>query len=151
MKKLFVFLLLAGLASAQTIDIESEKFCRTGNFTVIAKNFSEGCYDVKLEMTSEGKLYGEVFSQDGWQSSFYYTSSICVPKKNSTEIKILTDDESNFIAVAKLRSGNKIFSSAPQEIHQNCTKPETEGWELVAAGITIVIVLFALAAYIKRR
>lgn len=152
MKKLIIFLLFAGLASAHTITLEKGDFCRSGNFTITAEGFDEGCYDVKVEMTVGGTLYGKVFDEkEGWQSSFYYANSICIPSKNSTEIKIITDDENNFTAVAKLRSGNKIFSSAPQEIHQNCAKQEDEGWALVASGITIVIVLFGLTAYIKRR
>lgn len=146
----FLLLSSVGLAEEITLDIAGE--CRYYNVTVTARNFSEACYDVKVEALSEigrGFIYDE---RGGWKSSFYYIDEALCTSETSTKTFSLRIDATDTVSfMAKLRLDNDIWESQYYSVDQDC--PPQPGQEFVFAISLIVILILTgtIAWYVKKK
>jgi len=140
MKKLLVFgvslalflVLSLSLVSSQNISVNypHEINCKEEfDFEVELKNFSQDVYDVKIDITAEGKRIAKIFDAE-WKSTYYYVNNIINTEEKSREkflLKIVEDYKGNAKIEIKIKDSKektKVFSN--YEIDVKCEEEINE-------------------------
>jgi hypothetical protein len=140
-----------------SLDIQGE--CKEYNVTLFLLGFMEGCYDVKIDVTTPAGRVGEIFDpREGWKSSFFYVKGdFCIEELGITnrtyKLRIVSNSGVlNFAASA--RSGSRSWSTGYYPVTQDC--PQGMGGE---AGVTfwlgillgMVVIVSGLVFYLYYR
>ena len=151
MKALFPLILLFFVPSAfaQTASLGIEGTCREFNVTVSLHDFSEGCYDVKVDVTTPSGRVGRVFDpREGWKSSVYYVNNgLCIGngQSGSGTFQLLADTRSTGLNFrGTVRQGSRTWDTDYHNIINACPiEHEADGVAVIFVSI-ICIELFIL-------
>ncbi len=127
----FVFLFLMSFVSAieadfncpKSVVIDEEFPCY-----LIVKDIN-GAYDVKVEITEEGKTIAKIFNpyEEEWQSTYYYLKEFIMDGKKK-EVYLKIEREGKFDGILKLRQGDKreFFDFEIEVIGKKTSKEKSE-------------------------
>ncbi len=151
---LIAFLLFVLPVHAQNISLDIQGNCIEYNVTLVAAGLEEGCYDVKIDVTTQ-RGRGEIFDpRQGWKSSFYYINEIlCLENTTETsrtfQLRAPLGDEVNFMA--KLKSVSGTWESSYYTVEEKCpsTLLDEISTAVIAALAVILILLSAVTFYVR--
>jgi len=152
---LLILLIFSSIAFAQEISLDIQGTCKEYNITLFTSGI-DGCYDVKIELTSPDDITGSIFDpREGWKSSFFFIKeALCTNESASKAFAMRTDSTSatiNFEAKLRPVSETEVaWESGYYIFNQKCpiTVDDTAFVFLVAL-IIVLVLLFAIALYIK--
>jgi len=151
----FLALLLfsQGLVAGQNVSLEIQGQCMGYNVTVKTQGLGEGCYDVKIDVTTPAGRVGEIFDpRQGWKSSFFFVNEgLCIGGQNTSTFQVRAGTTQDLNFAGSLRFGSKTWDTGFYEIKQNC--PITAGQDYqafwIAALLAILVLVAGITLYVK--
>ncbi len=145
---LIILFIFSSLALAQDITLDIQGTCKEYNVTLFATGI-DGCYDVKIELTSPDSITGSIFdSREGWKSSFFFIDeALCINATASKTFAMRTDSTSATINFeAKLRPVSEAevaWESGYYVFKQKCPIAADDTIFVVLVALIVVLVLLA--------
>jgi hypothetical protein len=155
MKILFVLVvsalvLIPGVSGeGEALGMDIQGVCRNYNVTLSLYGFPEGCYDVKIDVTSPAGRVGEIFDpREGWKSSFFYIrEGFCVEESEGVVkniYRLRTDSSSGVLNFAgSLRFGSRSWQTGYYSILQDCPEGFDEAGPAFWLGVLLALVVIA--------
>ena len=143
-------LFLSSVVVAEKLDMDIQGTCKEFDITLIASGFEEGCYDVKIDVTSpmgRGEIYDE---REGWKSTYYFINeALCIDGDGNETFQIRSRTSDNLNVLAKIRLDNDIWESRYREIDQTCVRQEDMFIAFLIAMVVVLIHFLLIACYVK--
>lgn len=139
MKAVLFFILsiiLIGFVASSQINLDYEKQINSSNisFSLSIQNFSQEKYDVKIDLTSNGKRISKIWDS-GWKSTMYYINEVISNDEYKEFIVSTQNFEGEANITVKIRDDSKkvfIFDNysikinAVEEIKENNSEKDME-------------------------
>ncbi|MCX6818957.1 MAG: hypothetical protein NT129_03060 [Candidatus Aenigmarchaeota archaeon] len=152
---LIIFSILSSTVFAQEISLDIQGTCKEYNVTLTATGI-DGCYDVKIELTSPDSITGSIFDpREGWKSSFFFIDeALCINATASKTFAMRTDSTSATINFeAKLRPVSEAevaWESGYYIFKQKCPPVADDTMFVILVALIVVLVLLAaVTLYVK--
>ena len=141
--------------SIASISLDISGTCKEFNVTLTASNFSEGCYDVKIDITTPSGRVGRIYdTKEGWKSSIYYIDeALCIGANESVvsevfQMKAETSAKQLYFQ-PRLRAGSKTWESSHVSFEQDCPVESDNEILFLVSLIVILTLLVVITMYVK--
>ncbi|MFH1445249.1 MAG: hypothetical protein ABIF08_02080 [Nanoarchaeota archaeon] len=115
----------------------------------------EGCYDIKVDITTPNGRVGEIYDpKEGWKSSYYYVNEICISAGDEITVQTRASQDPVLNFKVTLKSGSSQWESKYQEVVQDCPSAwfdETPiEYFLLPVLLSAVIMFAVIVLYVKK-